>query len=431
MSGAAATGGRSVGLRIPPGRVRLWGIGLFLIGLAPIVAAPFYGFHDWPAFWSAGTVVGTSDLVDGARLIAWQTAHGLAIGVFPYLPAAALVLWPFAHLPLDVSFWLHAALMLASALLAARIAARVFGLPLWLAVVSTLGWAPLTAAIVIGQNTPLALLLAMVAIEGLVLSEPARSAGGEQARRPPGSLRAGLGTAFLLYKPTLALPLIGLFVLRRRWIALAVVAASLPLWYLGGVIAAGGDLGWPAVWVNTIRSYLADDAAHNIDKAISLPGVMARLPVSSTVALLAGLVLVVLAIPRLIRAPIREAAAGACLVGLAASPHAWGYDAALMLPAVWWALGGGLTEPWRTRLIVAAYLLVPFWLISAQTQISTVAIVVIGGAVVWLSGRWRGDYSFVSAPSSAASAATAPAPAGPGTATPLAPSERGSLPLGQ
>ena len=97
----------------------------------------------------------------------------------------------------------------------------------------------------------------------------------------------------------------------------------------------------------------------------------------------------VVAIPRLVRAPLPEAGAGALLVGVAASPHAWGYEAALLLPIVWWALAGGLVEPWRTRLIVAAYLLVPLWLVSRQTGLSAVAIVVLGAYVIWVAGLWR------------------------------------------
>ena len=99
--------------------------------------------------------------------------------------------------------------------------------------------------------------------------------------------------------------------------------------------------------------------------------------------------MVAAAIPRLIRAPIREAAAGALVVGVAASPHAWGYEAALLLPFIWWALAGGLAEAWRTRLIVGAYVLVPFWMVSSVTQISAVAIVVLGAYVLWLSGANR------------------------------------------
>jgi len=101
--------------------------------------------------------------------------------------------------------------------------------------------------------------------------------------------------------------------------------------------------------------------------------------------------MVLIALPRLIRAPLREAAAGALVVGVASSPHAWGYEAALLLPFVWWTLAGGLVEPWRTRLVVAAYVLVPFWMISSVTQVSVVAFVVLAAYAIWLAGWLRGD----------------------------------------
>jgi alpha-1,2-mannosyltransferase len=362
-------------LRIRWPRLRLWAIALFGIGLAPILAAPFYGFHDWPDFWSAGNVVGTRDLVDAARLEAWQIAHGLPPVPFPYPPAAALLLKPFALLPLDVSFWLHAAVMLLCAGFAGRVGARVYGLPVQVGVLSTLGWAPVTGAIVIAQNTPLALLLAILGIAALLRG----------ADRGAGWLGA------LLYKPTLAAPLAGLLLIRGRWRALVVVALAVVAWYAVGIPAAGGDLGWPVTWFTTLRGWLANDTIQNADKAVSLTGLLARLAVPDWLPILGGAILVLLALPRLVRAPLREAAAGALLVGVAASPHAWSYEAALLMPFIWWLLAGGIAEPWRTRLVVWAYVAAPLWMISRQTQISVVAIIVLGAVALWLAGSWRAD----------------------------------------
>jgi hypothetical protein len=206
-----------------------------------------------------------------------------------------------------------------------------------------------------------------------------------------GSVRAGAAAAALLYKPTIGLPLAGLFVLRRRWLALVVVALGVLAWYLLGIWAAGGSLTWPTTWWKTVADWLADDAARNADKAVSLPGLVSRLGAPDALAYGAGALLVVAALPRLLRSPFREAAAGALLVGVAASPHAWSYEAALLLPIVWWALAGGIAEPWRTRLLLAGYLLGPFWLVSRQTVVSVVAIVVLGAYAIWVSGRWRGS----------------------------------------
>lgn len=369
-----AAGGTASPLRLPWRRVRLWAIALFGIGLAPIVAAPFHAFHDWTAFWTAGRLLGTPDIVSFDATVAWQAARGLPLAVFPYPPAAALLLWPFAQLPIDWSYWFHAVAMLLCGVGAAVIGARVYGLRVSVAVLAALAWAPLTGAIVIGQNTPFAVLLAMLAIEGLVLARP---------------LVAGGAVAGLLYKPTIGLPIAGLFVLRGAWRALALVVAGVVAWYVLGIWASGGLVTWPREWAASLATWLADDTLRNADKAVSLPGLLSRVGVPDLLAFAAGGVLVLAALPRLMRAPLPEAGAGALLVGVAASPHAWGYEAALLLPILWWALAGGIAEPWRTRLIATAYVLVPLWLVSRQTVLSAVAIVVLGAYVVWVGGLWR------------------------------------------
>jgi hypothetical protein len=362
-------------LRIGWPRLRLWAIGLFLIGLVPIVGAFVNDFHDWPAFWSAGATVGTPDLVSADAHIAWQRANGLPAAFWPYPAGTAWLFAPFSALPLDVSFVVWAVLMLACVVVAGAIAGPVFGLGRSVGVLAVLAFAPVTASIVIGQNGPLGLLLAVIAISSLVADRV---------------LPTGLAIGALFFKPTWALPLAGLLVLRRRWAALGVVAVAVGVWYLLGVAAAAGDWGWVSVWLAGVADYVAADYAANADKAVSLPGLIARLPVPAWVPVATGIALVAVAIPRLIRAPIAEAAAGACLVGVAASPHAWGYDAALVVPWLLWAMSAnGLAEPWKTRIVVAAYLAGPLWLVSRQTQVSVIAIVVIGLTVVWLSGRWR------------------------------------------
>ena len=270
--------------------------------------------------------------------------------------------------------------MLACAVGAALIAARVFALPVLVSVLATLAWAPVTGAVVIGQNTPFALLLAMVAVAAIV--------EGRQ-------VTAGAAAIVLLYKPTIGLPLAGLFVLRARWRAVAWVGVGVIAWYLIGIWAAGGSWSWPSTWLSTIGRWLTDDAVRNADKAVSLPGLLSRLGLSDLAMYGAGALLVLAALPRLARAPLREAAAGALLVGVAASPHAWSYEAALLMPIIWWTLAGGIAEPWRTRSVVAAYVIAPLWMVSRQTIVSAVAIVVLGALVIWLSGMWRGDPSSV------------------------------------
>jgi hypothetical protein len=235
-----------------------------------------------------------------------------------------------------------------------------------------LAWAPNTASVVLGQNAPFALLMAMVTIWALKNDRP---------------WLAGLAVGGLWYKPTLALGFVALFVIRGRWRELGVALAAGGVAFLLSVAAAGGDWNWLATWLDGARTWLPADAAANADKAISLPGLLGRLPVAWVVPLLGGAALALAAVPGLRRAGIVEAASAACLLGLAAGPRAWGYEAALAFPFMCWVLSGAVGEPWRTRLIAAAYLLVPLWFFSSVTRLSTVAVVVLTAAVLW-SRRW-------------------------------------------
>ena len=58
------------------------------------------------------------------------------------------------------------------------------------------------------------------------------------------------------------------------------------------------------------------------------------------------------------------------------------YDAAIVLPALFYAMAN-LEEPWRTRLIVAAYLLAALWMpIDAAIRFNPLAIITLGGAAL-------------------------------------------------
>jgi hypothetical protein len=360
-------------LRLGAGRVRLWALGLFAMGTVAIIGAPLNHWHDWGALWAAGATAGGPDLVDAARHVAWQTAHGVSAAFFAYPPAAAWLFWPFAQLPVGVSFWIQALLMIACISAAGVIAARVYGLTPEFAVLAALAWAPSTASVVTGQNAPFALLVAMVAIWALATDRP---------------WIAGLAVGVLWYKPTLALGFVALFLIRGRWRELAVAVAAGGVAFLLSVAAAGGDWGWLGTWLDGAKTWLPADAAKNADKAISLPGLLGRLPVPWFVPVLGGAALALAAIPGLRRAGIVEAASAACLLGLAAGPRAWGYEAALAFPFMCWVLAGGVGEPWRTRVVVAAYVGGLFWLFSFATQISSVAVIVLAAAAWWI-WRWR------------------------------------------
>jgi hypothetical protein len=202
-------------------------------------------------------------------------------------------------------------------------------------------------------------------------------------------LEAGLACGLMMYKPTLALPLLGLLVLRIRWRELTVVAAVLVAAYFVGVAAAAGDWQWPSSWWNGSQPLLALDLAHNADKAISIPGVIGRIPgISGWIPNLIAAAIVLLSLRGLRRAPIAEAGAAACLLALAVGPRVWGYEAGLMLPILAWAIAGGLSEPWRTRLVLLAIPMSLLWLVSYYTVVSGIALLVAAATAMWL-WRWR------------------------------------------
>src|SRR5437762_985017 len=114
-------------LRIGTERVRLYGVGLFLIGMSQMRFVRSVGhFWDWLDFYVAGAMVGTRALLDPVAHAAWGATHHLPVTAFVYMPGFAWLLLPVSHLPLAAGFALNAALMLASCGLAAPIAGRVY-----------------------------------------------------------------------------------------------------------------------------------------------------------------------------------------------------------------------------------------------------------------------------------------------------------------
>jgi hypothetical protein len=369
----------AVPLRIPARLFWPVALGLGLLVVALVATSPFYNYIDFPYFWAGGRTAGTPDLFDPALRRAWGDAHGLYLSPWVYPPGAAWLFAPLGLLPLDLAFWAHAFTMLALVAVCGILGARTFGLDSRLGLGLAFAWTPTVASAIYGQNAPLALLLSLIAIEGL--------------RRDDDRL-AGLGVGLLLYKPTLALPLLGVLLLRRQWRALLVASAVGVAWYFAGVAAAAGDWTWPMTLLSSIGGWYATDTTHNIVRTISMPGVLQGLGVSSVVALGLGAALAVAALPRLLRAPLAEAGAGALLVWLSVSPHSLNYEGALLLPILLWAMGRGptgLREPARTWLVVGAFLFAPEYLVSETLGLSVLALITAVGAAVWIAGWWRED----------------------------------------
>lgn len=355
-------------LRLSRERCILYGAVLTLLCLVQVRFVVAQGFGDWSAFWAAGATAGTRDLLDPAQHAAWQHAHHVLTTIFPYLPGAAWVLAPLKNAPLALGYAIDFIVMAAAAGAAALLAARIYRISRTLAIVFAFAWAPVIAALATGQNSPLGLLLAMLAIWGIVASSP---------------LLAGVSVGLLLYKLSYALPFVALLAVRRNARALAVVALFAAVWYAAGVSATAGDWQWPWHYVQALRGYALPDARFNADKAVSISHLLLRVGVAQTAAMLAGAALLLAALPLLARVPPLEAASFTPLLGLAAGPHTLPYDVALALPALYYTMTHA-REPFRTRGICAVYLAAPLWLVSGIVHFDVLAVVCDGAVLLWL-----------------------------------------------
>lgn len=347
-------------------RVVLWA---WSIALAVVIACAVpwsIANHsgDWQVFVAAGSLVGTHALLDPPQ--AWQA--------FFYLPGSAWALVPFAFMPLAASFVLNGVLMLGCAVAAGIVASRTYGLSRVMAVGMFALWPPVVYdAAIIGQNAPLGLLLAQLSIAGMATRSVALTA---------------IPIGLLCYKPTYALPLIGVLMLRGRRREIGVVGAIAVGWYVLGVAATGGTWDWPAAWVRLIGRFAGGDLGVNGAFAVGIPALLVRAGTGVAPAIaITALVAVATAIA-LRRATAVEAGSAACLAGLALSPHAWAYDVALALPMIGFA-AAALTEQRRTRLLLALAIVAPLFFFSPQLRIDPLAVIVVGGTFVWLALRLR------------------------------------------
>lgn len=340
-------------------------VGLSVIEAVGVVVnnAMHGGPQDWRVLADAGARAGTAALLHPAE----------ATDVFAYPPGFAWALAPFAHLAYPVGFAIDALVMLACAVASALLAARLYAIGTATALVLACGWTPILNAVAVGQNSTLGLLLALLTIDGLV-----RGA----------TFATAIPLGLLLYKPTYALPLLAVLVVRARIRSLAVVAACAALWYLAGVTATGGDWQWPSGWATLIVHYSGADFAYNAAKATSVPALLLRLGTPLWVVATVTIVALCAVLVALHRVDLLEAGSAACIAGVALSPHAWPYDAALAFPmiALAWVR---LPSHWRAPAAVIFALAGPCVLFSGLWGWNSQAVVVVGGTIAWLSLRLR------------------------------------------
>jgi hypothetical protein len=354
-----------------PSRARLWLIAAAVAAWLPLLGVPLRGWLDFSAFYAAGSLAFTPQVTDLVPITAFQVEHGLPITPFVYPAGMALPYALLAALPYGVAAALHAAIMVALLVSAATLWADIVGLPRRWAVLGALAWAPAAAGVASGQNSSVALLLVVLATGALV-------------RRREGV--AGIVTGLLAYKPQLAAPIAGVLLLRGRWTALLGVGVMLGVHYLLGVVATGGRLDWPAGWLRSVQTYQDADLLANGWQAISLPGLAARLGLAVGVPWLtlagyaAAGAITLWCLPALRRAAWPEAMALAAALGLLISPHAWVYDATLLLPAlgVIAARAASRGWPWRDRWwLAAAFGIALTWALGGVVGVTLMPLVVL------------------------------------------------------
>jgi len=365
-------------LRVSPDRVALYGTFFAALVSIRFILDPAY-FRvvayrgDIGNFWSVGATVGSPALANVALHIAWQNAHGLGRNPFLYLPGFAWLYAPLAHLPIMTALVVEELSMAAICAWAAWLLARLYRFPLWFAFACVFAWGPTVSMIELGQNAGLALALALTAIVALVRGR---------------DLLAGVAIGLLLYKPTEAVPLILLLLMRRQWRAVGVVGICATGWYLLSVPATHGDWRWFVTYAHTIRDFYSYVVSAQSDRAFTLPTLLVAMGAPTVAALFASLAMLLLALPLFARGSALEAGSMATMVGLAASTYAWPYEACILLPGVCFAMVR-LTEPWRSRIVVAAYFIASIGMIVPYGAHS-LAIIGVGGVAWWMLDGYLG-----------------------------------------
>jgi Glycosyltransferase family 87 len=381
-------------------RARLWLLAAAVAAWLPLIGVPLRRWLDFSAFSVAGSLAFNPQVAQLAPVLRAEVERGLPPTPFVYPADVALAYVPFSWLPYDLSAALHVALMAALLIVAAAWGADLLRLPRRWAVLGALAWGPAVAGVVSGQNTPLALLLVVASGFGML-------------RHRDGI--TGFAAGILAYKPQLAAPVLGLLLLRGRWRSVGVAGLVILGQYLLGVVAAGGNWAWPVDWVATLGQYTAADFHDNGWQAISLPALGTHLELVMGIHgltlvgyAIAGLA-VIACVPALRRMPPLEALALTCALGLLISPHAWVYDATLLLPAMG-VLAARASQggwPWQARWLFAlAWAIGLTWALGGFVGVTLVPVLVVAVPVA-LIRWWPAQHSTTSSRPGSLEAATA------------------------
>ncbi len=373
-----------------PLRLSLERIWLYAACCATIISLPFFALrwfpkvayvYDFACFWSAGATAGTSTLTNPQRLNEWAHARDMIAQPFSYPPGFAWFYAPFSRLTPIRGLLVEELLMVGVFVLSAILAARVYGFNPWFCIAAVLGWAPVINSIEVGQNIGLAVLFVFV------------TAWGMMRRR---SAITGIGAGFLLYKPSVALPILLLLAARKDWRALGVASLFALGWYFASVAASGGDWLWPVTYAHTMTWWLPMDFFGGTSKAFTVPTLLLSHGLSIRGAAIVAIAMLLAALPIASRATTIEAISMMPLVGLTASLHAWPYEAALALPAIFYAMTV-VREPVRIAVIASLYGAIAVSMIT-RFGAAALAALCIGATLVWFFYRTRrGRYGIINA----------------------------------
>ncbi len=220
---------------------------------------------DFPAFYSAGSIVAAGDwesLYEPDRQLEAQQelfeGSDSSYLYFAYPPYVASLYRPLAALDYRLAYAVHTLLMAAAlvgALAVLRPVIPVLRRHTELLAIATLLFYPMLRAVTGGQNTGLTVLLLAVAWRAL---------------HDENDALAGVALGMLLYKPQLALPFLGVLLLARRWKATAAGAATgLVLWAFGAAVMG---VGWLGGWWTQVSEFSSLDADINGYNAVSWLG---------------------------------------------------------------------------------------------------------------------------------------------------------------
>lgn len=276
-----------------------------------VLGSPVSWNVDFNEFYAAGKLVGTGHLYDWEAIRALELQHGTRAVPFGRIPAFAVFFWPLSSLPYAIAriLWLAAGFGALAGI------AILWPLRPWRRVAGAICWSvPALMCLTFGQDSVLLLLFVAVGSKLLLNGR---------------DFWAGVALSGCLAKPHLAFLLPLLLVRRGKWDALfGGLAGGIGSMLLSFAVEGGN---WPQRLLSLARTPEFSPAEGRMPTLFgALSGVRSSLAIEIPVA--AAVIAAYWFLSR--RLPLSRAAALAMAGGLLLSPHAYAYDAVLLLPAL-------------------------------------------------------------------------------------------------